>query len=209
MTGETISEELLPLIIRPVGTHAGMGMEKIETLENLNDYVASKIDEHFYVCPYINYKNEDNLFRKYRIAFIDRQPYPSHLAISKNWMIHYLNADMDKHPERRAEEESWFKNFQLFAQKHNNRFVELCAKIDLDYFVIDCAFMEDGRLLLFEVDVGMIVHDMDPVDLYPYKKPAMANLFSAFQLMLQKKSKKQAEVMTAFQPMQQRSFNRI
>ncbi len=203
------SKPLLPLIIRPVGTHAGIGMEKIESLENLNDYIESKTDEYFYLCPYINYKNEDYLFRKYRIAFINRQPYPSHLAISKNWMIHYLNADMDKHPERRAEEESWFKNFQLFAQKHTSRFAELCAKIDLDYFVIDCAFMEDGRLLLFEVDVGMIVHDMDPVDLYPYKKPEMANLFSAFQSMLQKESKKQTGVMPDFLPLPQKGFKRI
>ncbi len=30
----------------------------------------------------------------------------------------------------------------------------------------------------------MVVHAMDPVDLYPYKPPAMRKLFAAFRAML-------------------------
>jgi hypothetical protein len=37
-----------------------------------------------------------------------------------------------------------------------------------------------GKLLLFEADVGMIVHSLHPDDLCPYKKPLMAKLFRAF-----------------------------
>jgi hypothetical protein len=35
-------------------------------------------------------------------------------------------------------------------------------------------------LLIFEVDVAMIVHDMDDEGLFPYKKPAMQKLFAGF-----------------------------
>jgi len=38
--------------------------------------------------------------------------------------------------------------------------------------------------LLFEADVAMIVHDMDPPDLFPYKAPQMKLVFEAFQAML-------------------------
>jgi hypothetical protein len=34
----------------------------------------------------------------------------------------------------------------------------------------------------------MIVHAMDPADLYPYKKPAMAKLFAAFVAMLERRA---------------------
>lgn len=49
---------------------------------------------------------------------------------------------------------------------------------------MDCAETEDGRLLVFEIDTAMLVHAMDPEDLYPYKKPAMRRLFAAFREML-------------------------
>jgi hypothetical protein len=29
--------------------------------------------------------------------------------------------------------------------------------------------MPDGRLVVFEIETGMIVHDWDPPDIYPYK----------------------------------------
>ena len=45
-------------------------------------------------------------------------------------------------------------------------------------------WLPDGRLLVFEVDNIMIVHDMDPDDIYPYKKPIMEKVFSGFQTML-------------------------
>ena len=49
---------------------------------------------------------------------------------------------------------------------------------------------KDGRLLLFEADVALIVHAMDPPDLYPYKVPAMAKLFAAFRDMLGRTSRR-------------------
>ena len=42
------------------------------------------------------------------------------------------------------------------------------------------AELPDGRLLIFEVDVAMLVHDMDDGETLPYKKVAMQKLFDAF-----------------------------
>jgi hypothetical protein len=44
-----------------------------------------------------------------------------------------------------------------------------------------------GELLVFEVANAMVVHDMDPEDLYPYKKENMNSVFTAFQHMLQRR----------------------
>ncbi len=57
-------------------------------------------------------------------------------------------------------------------------------RLGLDYFAIDCAEAPDGSLLVFEADVAMIVHDLDPADLYPYKKRQMGKLFDAFEAFL-------------------------
>ena len=67
-----------------------------------------------------------------------------------------------------------------FAARHAGAFAAMTEAFGLDYFGIDCAEAPDGRLLVFEADVAMIVHDMDPPDLYPYKGPAMRRLFDGF-----------------------------
>jgi hypothetical protein len=39
-------------------------------------------------------------------------------------------------------------------------------------------------LLIFEADVAMIVHSMDPEDIFPCKRPHILKLFEAFRAML-------------------------
>ena len=73
---------------------------------------------------------------------------------------------------------------QGFAARHADAFRALHGAFGLDYFAVDCAEDRQGRLLIFEADTAMIVHDMDPPDLYPYKAPAMRKLFAAFQAMI-------------------------
>ena len=76
------------------------------------------------------------------------------------------------------------ERFDAFAQRHRAALQAVYQRTQLDYLFIDCAQSPDGELLVFEVDNIMIVHDMDPDDIYPYKKPIMEKVFSGFQTML-------------------------
>jgi hypothetical protein len=177
-----------PIIVRPIGTHAGQGMEKIDSREGLAAYLEKWPEQQFYLAPFIDYRGSDGLFRKQRIALIDGQPFASHLATSEHWMVHYLSAGMTENETRRLEEAAWMRDFDVdFAVRHGAAFDTLTRRVGLDYFVIDCAEMPDGRLLLFEVDIAMIVHAMDSEETFPYKKPAMRKLFNAFQGALQRR----------------------
>ena len=174
-----------PLIARPIDSHAGAGLCKIDTPEDLQAYLQERPENDFYLAPYVDYSSPDGLFRKQRIAFIDGKPFISHMAISEHWMVHYLSAGMGENAAKRAEEARFFADFETgFAVRHSAAFASLRRLVALDYFGIDCAELPDGRLLVFEVDVAMIVHALDPEDVYPYKKPAMAKLFTAFQAYL-------------------------
>lgn len=170
-----------PIIVRPIGTHAGKGLEKIDAPEALIAYLDRWAEAQFYIAPFIDYASPDGLFRKQRIAFIDGVAYPSHFAASEHWMVHYLSARMTEEADRRAEEAAWMVNFDTdFAVRHARAFEILNRRLGLDYYGIDCAELADGRLLLFEADVAMLVHDLDPASMFPYKKPAMRRLFDAF-----------------------------
>lgn len=105
-------------------------------------------------------------------------------------MIHYLNAGMTDSAEKRAEEERFMATFdEDFVPRHREAFQAVTDRLGLDYFGIDCGETPDGKLLVFEVDSDMIVHAMDPVDLFPYKLPHMQKLFAAFREMLKNTAK--------------------
>jgi hypothetical protein len=107
------------------------------------------------------------------------------MAISSEWMVHYLNAGMTESAEKRAEEARFMADFDVdFARRHAAAFRALADRAGLEYFAIDCGETLDGQLLVFEADTAMIVHSMDPPDLFPYKPPQMRKLFVAFHDML-------------------------
>ena len=179
-----------PFIVRPIGSQAGAGLEKLTGPEQVARYLEGQDAPVFYLAPFIDYSGPDGLFRKQRIALIDGRPFACHLAISAHWMVHYLNAAMIESADNRAEEARFMADFDAgFAERHRAAFESLYHRIGLDYFAIDCAETHDGRLLLFEADVAMIVHAMDPPDLFPYKGPQMRKVFDAFQTMIRRRVK--------------------
>ena len=174
-----------PIIARPIDSHAGLGLEKLDDAAAVAGYLAGQPGEMFYVSPFVDYRSPDGRFRKLRVALVDGRPFIVHMAVSDHWMVHYLNAGMAEDAGKRAEEAAMMASFDDgFARRHAGAFAALHAAFGLDYFAVDCAEDREGALLLFEADTAMIVHDMDPPDLYPYKAPAMHRLFAAFQAMV-------------------------
>ena len=175
----------LPIIIRPLGSQAGRGLVKIEKAEQIPDYLQSMSENEFYISRFVDYRSADGLFRKYRIVLIEGHPYICHLAISSNWLIHYLNAGMSESVEKRAEEERCFAGFASdFAVRHASAFRAIYQRMGLDYLGIDCAETPEGELLIFEVDSNMIIHSFDSADMFPYKQTQMQKVFAAFRALL-------------------------
>lgn len=185
--GEATPPSGFPIIARPIGSHAGTGLQRLDDAPALAAYLAGQPGDAFYISPFIDYASPDGLYRKQRIALIDGKAFACHLAVSPHWMVHYLNAAMLESAENRAFEADFMARFdEDFSVRHAIALAAICERLGLDYFAIDCAETQDGRLLLFEADVAMIVHDMDPPDLFPYKKPQMRKVFAAFQAMLRR-----------------------
>jgi glutathione synthase/RimK-type ligase-like ATP-grasp enzyme len=178
-----------PVIVRPVNSHAGHGLSKLEDCEQVAEYLAANDSEEFFAAPFIDYRSQDGMYRKYRIAVVDGKPFAAHMAISQHWMVHYLNADMLQSQRNRNSEAKFMSSFDIdFAVKHRAALQAMDLRIGLDYYSIDCAETPDERLLVFELDSGAVVHSMDSVELFPYKGPQMQRVFGAFHQMLRRKS---------------------
>ncbi|WP_439369275.1 ATP-grasp domain-containing protein [Bradyrhizobium sp. DASA03120] len=186
-----ITDELhFPMIVRPRGTHAGVGLAKVDDAAALKAYLVERQEQDFFVARFVNYASPDGLFRKIRLTIVDGEPYACHMAVADRWDIWYLNAYMAFSEEKRAEEAVFMQDFDhAFAARHRNALDEMSRRVGLDYFIVDCAENQKGELLVFEADNTAVVHNMDPPAVFPYKPPQMRKIFAAFTAMLSRHAK--------------------
>lgn len=183
--GHWLSDAAFPLIVRPIGSHAGRGLAKLDAATQIADYLGDRPEGEFFISRFVDYASPDGQFRKYRLACVDGAAYPCHMAIADEWKIWYLNANMRNSKSKRAEEAHFMVEFDRgFALRHAPALSEMMRRIGLDYFQVDCAETKDGKLLVFEADNTAIVHNMDPPAIFPYKPSQMNKLFDAFVTML-------------------------
>jgi len=174
-----------PLVVRPVGTHAGEGMVLLADSAAVARAVEAIGDGELYVLQFIDYRSPDQLYRKYRVVVVDGAAYPFHMGLSKNWIVHYYNAALDDKSVMDREEEHFLADFDsVFAPALQADLAEMGRRLGLDYFAVDCSIDGQGRLVLFEVDVGAVIHTFDDPKLYAYKHRYVPRIYDAVQAML-------------------------
>ena len=190
-----IAAELqFPVIVRPRGSHAGVGLAKLDDCAAVGRYLTERTEQEFFVSRFVDYANEDGLFRKYRVVFVDGRPFACHMAVADRWDIWYLNAGMSDSAAKRLEEETFMRTFDIgFARRHQTALAAMIDRVGLDYFTIDCAENKRGELLIFEADNTAVVHNMDSPGLFPYKPPQMRAIFEAFAAMLDRRARQGRE----------------
>ncbi|HEX3465652.1 MAG TPA: hypothetical protein VHS78_16500 [Candidatus Elarobacter sp.] len=179
-----------PHIVRPVGSHGGHGLARIDDDAQRAAYLAGLGDdvESLYVAPFADYRSADGFFRKYRIVFVDGVPYPFHLAVSPHWMVHYYNAPMDEHAWMRDEEHAFLARIEdVFRGELADALRETAALLPLDYVGIDCAIDRDGKLLIFEADNALIIHTLDDPVRYAYKHEYVPRILTALDAMVRRR----------------------
>ena len=181
---ELIAATDFPLILRPLGSQAGVDLQRIAGLEDVARYLSQVAGPDFFMAPFIDYSDATGFFKKIRIALIAGQPFVCHMAISTQWMVHYVNAGMYQEAWKRSEEARFMQAFDAFVSKHHPAFESIAERMQLDYLVMDCAETRDGDLLLFEIDHGGVVHAMDLESLFPYKNAHIQKAQKAFSELL-------------------------
>ena len=173
------------VLARPVGTHGGDDFEKIEDTAALSAFLAQRPDHDHYLIEYIDYRSDDDYFRKYRFIFVDGQVLPYHLAISSDWKVHHVNTDMANQPWMQQEEEAFLNHpTSVFSPANYAALHAIRERIGLEYFGIDCGLDRSGNIVVFEVNASMLVHAQNQD--FPYKTPAVERIKLAFDAMLRR-----------------------
>lgn len=176
-----------PVIVRPLGSQAGTDLCKLDKVEDLDDYLAKVREEDFFLAQFVEYSDLQGRFRKIRVALIDGEPFVGHMAVSSDWIIHYVNAGMYEDQDKRREEARFMDGFADFVHRHKVALNAISERMKLEYLVMDCAETPGGDLLLFEIDHVGVVHAMDVETLFPYKNAHIQKAQAAFREMLSRR----------------------
>jgi tetratricopeptide (TPR) repeat protein len=176
----------LPLLLRPEGTHGGKSLARIDDWGTFGPTDAAT----HYLTQFHEARAPDGYTRKYRMVFVDRVPFPYHLAISNHWLVHYISADMPAHAWKLAEESEFLANpakvlgFQAMAA-----LTRIARTIDLDYCGIDFTLLPDGKLLVFEANPTMLVHPEGEATPLAFKNAAVSNIVNAMRKLVEDRIK--------------------
>ena len=173
-----------PFLARPLRSHRGTDLERLDNRADALRYAASRADDEFYATEFVDYRSADGYYRKYRFVFVSGIPYPVHVAISPEWMVHYFSAPMAENAWMREEEMRFLERpFELFDGARREALDWLCDAIKLEYFGVDCT-IHQGKILIFEANANMLVHNFDVPDLFWYKQAPFDRIHAAFNAML-------------------------
>ena len=178
------AEAAYPLILRPACCHGGREVVLAEKAENLETFAFGETHTG-YATEYHDYPSADGYYRKYRMIFVDRQPYPYHLAISRNWLVHYFSAEMLAEDWKVEEERRFLSDPEQALGARAWLAIRAAARrLDLDYAGMDFSLLPDGRVLVFEANANMLTHLEHEQGPLAHKNGSIQAIIDAYQRMI-------------------------
>ena len=178
-----------PLLLRSPGYHTGRNFILVGKEVELAAAAASLPGSELLVIEYLDARGRDGSARKYRVMMIDGQIHPLHLAISRNWKVHYFTSDMADQPDHRAEELAFLAHMPaVLGDKAMVALTQIRDALGLDYAGIDFGLGPDGNLLLFEVNATMVIAAPDPDPRWAYRRTAITGIIDAVVAMIREKA---------------------
>jgi tetratricopeptide (TPR) repeat protein len=176
----------MPWLIRPIGSHGGVDLERIDRAGDLDAYLDRVPVEEYYLSGFHDYRGADGMYRKARFLFVGRAVLPYHLATCRDWLAHYWRAEMAD--DRRTEEAAFLADpTTLFSEPALRTIQHVATRLDLDFAGIDCAAMPDGRVLIFEANATMLVHVTGSADAFAYQHAHIPRIRDALSTLMMKR----------------------
>ncbi|MBU6297355.1 MAG: tetratricopeptide repeat protein [Alphaproteobacteria bacterium] len=174
-----------PVLLRAPGFHTGQHFLRAESPNDLAGAVAQVPGSQLFVIQYLDARGHDGLVRKYRVMSVDGGLYPLHLAISRDWKVHYFTSDMAADAAFRREEAAFLADMPAVLGPGPMRsLTRLRDALRLDYGGIDFGVSAKGNLLLFEANATMVIALPPPEPIWDYRRKAAAQALEAARQMV-------------------------
>jgi len=174
-----------PLLVRAPGFHTGQHFVRVESAAELPAAIAGFPGADALLIEYIDLRGEDGRVRKYRVMAVGGTLYPLHLAVSREWKVHYFTADMASDAANRGEDERFLADpINTIGTRGWAALGRIRDALGLEYAGIDFGIDRTGRIVAFEANATMIVLPPGPDTIWDYRRAPVARIVDAVRAML-------------------------
>jgi hypothetical protein len=162
-----------PVLVRAFGFQAGRYFEAIASADSVAGVIAPIPGDDLLLIAFAETRRADGFFRKYRVLFIGGSLYPVHLAVSRQWKVHYFSAGMEERPQHRAEEQRFLADMPgVLGPQIMETLANIAGALGLDYGGIDFGIDAAGNVVIFEANATMAVYPPLADEMWAYRRPA-------------------------------------
>ncbi len=174
-----------PFLVRAPGFHTGRHFIRVENPRTLAA-AADFPGDDLCLIEELDARDSDGFFRKLRVMIIDRKIYPLHLAVSRNWKVHYFRADMAESADNRAHDAAFLSDMGGVVGSPR-RWQRSNASMPRSISTIAGSISRsarDGDILFFEANATMVMVPLSDDPKWDYRRPAFDNVFAGVRRML-------------------------
>lgn len=179
----------LPMVVRPLGTHGGIGLVRLETPADVRRVPFS--GALYYLSDFMETAGEDGLYRKIRLFVVGGRVIARHMIIGRSWNVHMATRAevMAAEVALIAEEEAFMADaWGALGEGIWKEAAELAERAGLDYFGIDGARAADGRLVVFEANANMNAFQQRGLETFPYLADPIREIREATEALILEKA---------------------
>jgi glutathione synthase/RimK-type ligase-like ATP-grasp enzyme len=186
-----------PLLVRSPGFHTGRNFVHAAGIAEFAEEIAKLPGDELLLIEYLDARGRDGNARKYRAMIVDGEVFPLHLAISRQWKVHYFTADMADNADHRDEEAAYLADMRTaIGDKAVDALARIARELGLDYAGIDFGIDAAGDVLLFEANATMVIAQPDADARWDYRRASIRKILNAVDAMI--KSRAGAAVQAEF-----------
>ena len=174
-----------PLLLRSPGYHTGRNFLKVDAPGSLAEAIAALPGQDLLLIEHLDARDLQGLARKFRVMMVGWQIFPLHLALSRDWKVHYFTADMADRPEHRALEAAFLEDMAgVIGGRAMAALTQIAQRLGLDYGGVDFGLGPKGDVLLFEANATMAIYPPDPDPRWDYRRAPVDRVLAAVKALL-------------------------
>jgi hypothetical protein len=171
-----------PFLLRVSGFHMGRHFVRVDDVASLAQARAALPAKRLDCIEYLDTRSSDGWFRKYRVIMVSGGIYPLHLAVAREWKVHYFSSAMFDVEAFRHEERAFLEDMVAAIGNPAARALQAIAdELGLDYGGIDFGIDGAGKLVVFEANAAMTVIPPDDDERFVYRRGPTERVLEAMR----------------------------
>jgi glutathione synthase/RimK-type ligase-like ATP-grasp enzyme/Tfp pilus assembly protein PilF len=178
-----------PLLLRAPGFHAGRFFVRVATPADLAAQCETLPGDELLAIAFVDTRDAGARYRKYRMLAIEGTLVPLHLAVARQWKVHYFRGDNAVRAASRDAEAAYLADPRAHLGERAYRALEAIRDVlGLDYGGIDFALDAAGNVVVFEANASFAIYFPDDDATAPYRRPIAAAAVDAVRAMIRSRA---------------------